>query len=78
MIVLTRYTKIGYIDSDIQNAQNIEILLLMYGEDEIDIPFESISKLTKLKAFSLREFPRATNVCDNTRKFMHVNSSMYM
>ena len=50
----------------------------MYGEDEIDIPFESISKLTKLKAFSLREFPRATNVCDNTRKFMHVNSAMYM
>ena len=62
--------EIEYVDSSIDKLNNLELLLLLYSVTEIDIPLESIAKLSKLKAIVLYQMQFMTNneiptqICD--------------
>ena len=64
------YVNIGYLDESISDVSKLEILILRHSYVEMEMPFESISKLTKLKAVVLNSISRMTNptvpdsICD--------------
>ena len=57
----TQKTEVKYIDQSIQNLKSLEILLITISLQHIYIPFESISKLTQLKAISMRRMAHVNN-----------------
>ena len=63
IVLACAYTDVNYIDEKISDAENIQVFMLMFSYVEIDIPFESISTLSQLKALAIRESPYVSNVC---------------
>ena len=59
-----------YLDESIGDVSKLEILLMRHSYVSMEMPFESIAKLTELKALVLNFFPKITNsivpddICD--------------
>ena len=60
LLSVLRYD-IRKLDQSIEKLSNLELLVLQFSNAEIDIPFDSISKLSKLKALVLFQLPLITN-----------------
>ena len=86
MIVLSfEYTKIGYIDSNIDKLINTEIITIRESYIDIEIPFESMGQISKLKAFVTTNVPFLSNneisneMCNlNEIIYFHMTFTQYL
>ena len=60
-MLATKDTNIGYIDESINKLANLEILVMQNSNVSINMPFNSIPNLTKLKAIEITNFNSMMN-----------------